>query len=616
MVFEDFTSCVQYGYNNVYIRRFVLAAMVTQFVCVSHGFLGRLAAWLWLLVCSLLGPLFLGVVDGFEVGGVNPYRLWLEVAVEPPRPTAFQQLCDAVCLWLVDHKHEASILLGVFAALVFLRLLFYLPVRQMSYRVRGIRYEAMKPGSELLAGVKEPAFQPRIMQPGLFVNSFQGYGIRVGKFLILPRHVYDACDGQVLMRGPKGSYIVSNAPIQSRVVRDMVYIPLAEKIFSDCGIPSATLAKRLAKGALVTCIGEQGASSGVIRPLSIMGMLSYTGSTLPGMSGAAYIVNSTSRKVQGVHHGVVGDNNVGTSGLIIARELKALEGRMFGESPLGNEVDEQLADRRGGYKAWAEEDLDEAVLDAWQVDDDDWAYDDDAMDYEEEVVWDRDSEDDFWDRDDYYGESSRRRRKKKKKALRRVIGLGHGTSRPKIDVSGPVKLEKDPPGETVREAFNRLEKKVGDLEKRVKELEGRLPDRDKLAKKVDKAVSTVNTRDKRPAATSGTRGLTCYECKRQFPSVKALVAHNDVKHRQKGESAVKDDFKKVVKTSKGRFLGRSPKNPGDEQRGSSKSFPRSTQYQSILESQLKTNEYLDRLGKSFELLAKAINGQSSEQPQN
>uniref|UniRef100_A0AAT9JQ69 C2H2-type domain-containing protein n=1 Tax=Reticulitermes aculabialis sobeli-like virus 1 TaxID=3133518 RepID=A0AAT9JQ69_9VIRU len=443
----------------------------------------------------------------------------------------------------------------------------------------------------------------------------------MGKFLVMPRHVYDACEGRVMMRGPKSSYIIANAPIQSRVVRDLVYIPLAEKVFSDCGIPSATMARRLAKGALVTCIGEQGASSGIIRPLSIMGMLSYTGSTVPGMSGAAYIVNSMSRKVHGIHHGVVGENNVGTSSLIVAKELKALEGRMFGESPLGNEVEEQLADRRGGYKAWAEDDLDEVVLDAWEADDDDWAYDDDAMDYEEDVVWSRESDEDFWDDGPEPRWESRKRRKPRKKAVRRVVGLGHAASRPEIEISGKVKSQpapSAPPKEpenrpTVRQAFDELEARVSKLEKCVSKLEARLPDRQEVAQKVDKAVSAVRTRPE-PRRPPGS--VTCMECKRRFPNVRALVAHNDQKHRAKGESALKEDSKKVVKTTKGRFLGNSPKNPGDEQRGSSKLSPRSSQFRSILESQSKMSDCLSRLEKSFDLLARAMAGPSLERRRN
>ncbi|APG75872.1 hypothetical protein 1 [Sanxia sobemo-like virus 5] len=626
MVFGDLTSCIRMGYNHSFIRRFVVSAVATQLIIVSYGFVSRLAQWVVLVLSHLLGPLFLGAVEGIEVGGIKPYKLWLEVGVEPPRPPAYQRLVDGICEWILNHEQETSMMLGVFACLVMLRLLFKLPVRRMSYKLRGIRFESVKPGSELLAGVKEPAFQPRIMQPGLFVNSFQGYGIRLGKFLVMPRHVYDACEGQVMMRGPKSSYIIANAPIQSRVVRDLVYIPLAEKVFSDCGIPSATMARRLAKGALVTCIGEQGASSGIIRPLSIMGMLSYTGSTVPGMSGAAYIVNSMSRKVHGIHHGVVGENNVGTSSLIVAKELKALEGRMFGESPLGNEVEEQLADRRGGYKAWAEDDLDEVVLDAWEADDDDWAYDDDAMDYEEDVVWSRESEDeDFWDEGPTRWES-RKRRPRKKKAVRRVVGLGHAASRPEIEISGKVKHQSGPqaqskaspekaapPEKTVRQAFNELEARVSKLEKRVSSLEARLPDRKEVAQKVDKAVSAVRTRPepKRPPGS-----VVCMECKRRFPHVRALVAHNDEKHRVKGESALKEDSKKVVKTTRGRFLGNSPKNPGDGPRGSSKLSPRSSQFRSILESQSKMSDCLCRLEKSFDLLARAMAGPSSEPRRN
>uniref|UniRef100_A0AAT9JFA2 C2H2-type domain-containing protein n=1 Tax=Reticulitermes chinensis sobeli-like virus 1 TaxID=3133519 RepID=A0AAT9JFA2_9VIRU len=624
MVYHDFLSCARFGYNNDYARRFILGAVVTQVVIVSYGFVGRVAIWMATLISHLLGPLFLGAVEGIEIGGVKPYKLWLEVGVEPPRPPAYQRLLDGVCEWLLGHQQEASIMLGVFACLVMLRLLFRLPVRRMSYRLRGIRFEAVKAGSELLAGVKEPAFQPRIMQPGLFVNSFQGYGIRLGKFLVLPRHVYDACEGQVMMRGPKASYIIANAPIQSRVVRDLVYIPLAEKVFSDCGIPSANMARRLAKGALVTCIGEQGASSGIIRPLSIMGMLSYTGTTVPGMSGAAYIVNSTSRKVHGIHHGVVGENNVGTSCLIVAKELRALEGRLFGESPLGNEVDEQLAHKRGGYKAWAEDDLDEVVLDAWEVDDDDWAYDDDAMDYEEDVIWDQESDDDFWDsgptRD--YGESYRR--KKKKRAVRRVKGLGHAADKPEIDISQRATVR-----EVITEMGNTikgLQHEVAQLKKKVSTLEAKVPDRQKLAQQVDKATSMVKVQPKVDKAVPATRtpvrnsppvsrGVLCTECKKRFPDARSLVAHNASKH-MKPESAIKEDAKKVVKTRKGRFLGNSPKNPGDERRDSSRLSPRSSQFRSILESQSKMSDCLSKLEKSFALLAQAMAGQSSGQRRN
>lgn len=57
-----------------------------------------------------------------------------------------------------------------------------------------------------------------------------------------------------------------------------------------------------------------------------MGLLSYSGSTVPGMSGAAYIKN---KEVYGMHMGATCDENVGVAAVIIYRELREI---VLGES--------------------------------------------------------------------------------------------------------------------------------------------------------------------------------------------------------------------------------------------------------------------------------------------
>ncbi|APG75772.1 hypothetical protein 1 [Hubei sobemo-like virus 30] len=192
--------------------------------------------------------------------------------------------------------------------------------RRIVQRLRGIQNEAMIDGSAFHAG-EIPKFQIGIARSKLFVDVHVGFGIRSKNFLITPRHVLEGVDlKEVLLVGPTGKVIVSLCPQPSRLVSDLTYTYIESAIWTKLGARSANL-NNTPITTMVECCGKDGKSNGRIRKTNMFGLISYTGSTLPGMSGAAYVFNN---QVQGIHKGAAGRYNLGVSSAVLAAELSKL----------------------------------------------------------------------------------------------------------------------------------------------------------------------------------------------------------------------------------------------------------------------------------------------------
>uniref|UniRef100_A0A0C9RC19 ORF2A-2B protein n=1 Tax=Fopius arisanus TaxID=64838 RepID=A0A0C9RC19_9HYME len=194
--------------------------------------------------------------------------------------------------------------------------------RRAVQRLRGIRLESVREGS-VFRKAEVPAFQVGISSAGLLSDEHHGYGVRCDEYLVAPAHVIEK-DGelmtQALLVGTKGKVLTTLNLVKSRVIDDLVYIYLDQKTWSLLGTSKAKLSAKTVH-CHATCTGKNGQSTGRLMKTQIRWMMSYTGSTLPGMSGAAYV---ESNQVVGFHQGASGLFNVGISSELVCAELRRI----------------------------------------------------------------------------------------------------------------------------------------------------------------------------------------------------------------------------------------------------------------------------------------------------
>ncbi|APG75815.1 hypothetical protein 1 [Hubei diptera virus 13] len=190
----------------------------------------------------------------------------------------------------------------------------YYSMRRVSYKVRGIQYEAMQAGSEFREG-EVPKFQVRVLLPGVFVNSHQGYGIRVENWLVLPTHVLTG--SEILLEGSRGRVVIPTDHEPSKLHPDVAYVWLEDSQWTTLGTRSAKTIP--ITSCHVRCTGQKGYSMGTVNKTNIIGVLRYSGSTVPGMSGAAYVAQD---RVVGMHTGASMEKNLGVAAALFVNELK------------------------------------------------------------------------------------------------------------------------------------------------------------------------------------------------------------------------------------------------------------------------------------------------------
>lgn len=266
-----------------------------------------------------------GVTNGYVGMVKNQYnaveRMMVRMFVpEPePEPDFYDKLAKraAELIRRVD-VNLLAILLVVVAILVSMWLFFgyaYYSLRRVTMRCRGVQFEAMRPGSVFVPG-EIPKCQVQIMVPGLLIDTHQGYGIRIQNWLVVPLHVVSPLQ-EILLVGPRGKLLVSSQFEESRLHNDVAYIYLDSKQWVTLGNATASTSPSL--NGYVRCTGPKGYSSGTLSKTRAVGMLKYMGSTISGMSGAAYMMAD---KVLGMHTGAAGDFNLGVSTTLFMSELK------------------------------------------------------------------------------------------------------------------------------------------------------------------------------------------------------------------------------------------------------------------------------------------------------
>nr|UGO57344.1 MAG: hypothetical protein 2 [Riboviria sp.] len=262
--------------------------------------------------------------DGLIVLATSKYRGQYEavhqwvVGVDPQPPSLAEDVASKLQSMYArfDTTLAMTLIVGIITLLsiwLFAGFAYY-SVRKVVFRAQGIQFEAMRPGSTFVAG-PVPRYQVRILKPGMIMHDHIGYGLRIGQnYMVAPTHVIAGL-GEILLEGPKGRIVIVPGCTQSRVHSDVTYVHLEERQWTTLGVAVGKLAPTA--NAFVKCHGVAGFSSGRLSKSMLEGMLTYEGSTEPGMSGAAY---DYSGAILGMHTGVIGSGNSGVSAALLRYE--------------------------------------------------------------------------------------------------------------------------------------------------------------------------------------------------------------------------------------------------------------------------------------------------------
>nr|APG75718.1 hypothetical protein 1 [Hubei sobemo-like virus 21] len=215
-----------------------------------------------------------------------------------------------------------------------------------------------------------------IMKMGVLSDVHIGYALRIGDFLVTPLHVLVALGPheKTMMvancNDPKRKYVMGfSGYVKSKLFPDLAYLKLDQSKWSLLGVSMARVAKDSADKATpqVECVGmKRNKSIGFIRKTDRIGVYSYSGSTIPGMSGAGYFYGNI---LIGLHDGAQGDINVGFSASAVAREMGTIFEAEASEDMLN--IDSKTRDglRKMG---WTDRDVEQWCAGAWR-EDDSWA---------------------------------------------------------------------------------------------------------------------------------------------------------------------------------------------------------------------------------------------------
>lgn len=225
--------------------------------------------------------------------------------------------------------------------------LFAKKVVPLWYSARGIcviRGEAMQPGSSFRIQASMPRCQIPIYTPGVLYDTFLGYGIRYDDVLVMPTHVYMGADYGMLLKVDDKSFLLEATPIRSNILSDVSYFLMDKSVWARLGVQSAKVVGAPISPVAVTVVGPQGASSGYVSRNPTPYVLNYTGSTIPGYSGAPYVINGS---VIGIHAGQTNGTNVGYGAGAIAAEIAVL---IYGENTEDYQYEAKSRKRSGNVQ--------------------------------------------------------------------------------------------------------------------------------------------------------------------------------------------------------------------------------------------------------------------------
>lgn len=525
---------------------------------------------------------------------------------------AFSRVPDYVerlCIIVVENWIAT---VGIAAFLGFMRIYGAKPARRIIHSFRGIKPEAMIAGSHFVVG-EAPKYQVPLYSVGMLYSSFVGYGLRVGDFLVAPYHVYEAAEKQMMF---SNKVLISAAPIVSKVIKDLCYFPISPSTWGDLKVPKAGKPVSLVKAMPGGCVGQPGRTSGLLKPTKMfVGALEYTGSTMPGMSGAAYI-DGTNRFL-GMHLGAMGVHNVGVTATLISKEIKLIQEATY----QGEASDDYVIDDTDLYEAymWKEdmqnmkeferehqwEELEDRALNQKWSKDEEWSRFDE-VDYDYDL--------DFENAPRLYVEKENDEIEEISiKDILEALKKARGKSRLEKKLSRPVKVKGQSPGGPevdLADSFFKTETAV--LRKRVDDLEKRLKD---LEEVVEKGKSSP--------PQNPLKIVKCRTCNKVFKNEEFMEQHHRDSHKSSDlqpESAYASDnlVKMKVDRKKVPFLEkrRSQRVTSPRYGRTLNTLARGNPYQSLLESQSKMIDILVKLESSLSKDHKDMAGQSSERPRS
>lgn len=239
-------------------------------------------------------------------------------------------------------------------------------IRKAIIRMRGMYVpESVMQNSPFITG-EIPKCQIGVYRCGTFSDTFVGYAIRLAEDVItLPLHVSQLAMPEMVLKNERTGetlYVGKRAIIETNVVSDLCYMKVFATEMVNLKISIAHFPKSGDLEGFVSVVGKKGMSSGKLTKHMTKGLMEYMGSTLPGYSGAAYMLGN---KVYGMHIGAGGTSNLGLSYAIWLLDLPALfkleivigEGSITLSSPsLLGDFEERILDRTK-TKTWGLEDI-------------------------------------------------------------------------------------------------------------------------------------------------------------------------------------------------------------------------------------------------------------------
>lgn len=431
--------------------------------------------------------------------------------------------------------------------------------RRMIQRVRGIQFESIREGSDFRVATI-PTSQVAILEPGMLIDTHIGYGLRYNDFLIAPRHVFmkkGELVHEALLQGPKAKIVALIRVTPSKAVDDLVYVFLDQKTWSMLGVTKGKWAGK-AVATHATCTGANGASTGRVAKTAVRWMISYGGSTVPGMSGAGYYSNG---EIQGVHQGSSGPYNLG-----IAAALIVAEARLIVKPEDSGDVNPDAAKPRflTAQKLWKEIDAFDDLATKYAIDD--WSQARE-VDYNQRLSFD----------DDLDEESARPRNRRSALPVRlpaggiRLEAQGNDSE----TLESVIVTRSD--AQYLRTLMdNHVVERLTELEKRVGLMEQRMGPKEKSPCPV---CSLLISKGKLQAHIENSHPVrhVCDVCGVAAKSAEKLAKHAANSHPTKLESAVPSDTGARGKTVKqGSFLGKRSSSVKSNSKSSTRSSSPST----------------------------------------
>lgn len=156
---------------------------------------------------------------------------------------------------------------------------------------------------------------------------------------------------QVVLKGITGSVCIGTNYHSSSITADTAYLDIPEKIWALLGIKKSLKRNcEIERSWSVSCCGIEGASTGPLTQSPVLGLMFYEGTTLEGMSGAAYYIGNT---CYGMHLGSTTGVNCGVTAEVFFEEVPEMV--VFEESPTGGKKAGAIKTKH--TKTWTKADL-------------------------------------------------------------------------------------------------------------------------------------------------------------------------------------------------------------------------------------------------------------------